>query len=111
MALLTVTAVTAAGVVTNLVAANSSDTISGVDIGTRGVVLHVNNGGGAPINVTISDPGTTPAGNAGSARVVAVTNGTAKRIWIGPGNVDPVTNVATITYSAVTSVTAEAIRY
>jgi hypothetical protein len=111
MALLTVTTVPAAGAVTALAAVASSDTISASDIGARGVVLDVNNGSGSSVTVTISDPGTTPAGNAGTARTVAVAAGARKRIFVGPGNVDPSTGVATVSYSATTSVTAEAIRY
>lgn len=115
MALLTVASVPATGNTPNLSAVNASDTISGSDVGDRGVILHVTNGGGGSINVTVSDPGTTPAGNVAAGTpagtVVAVANGTGKRIYVGPRNVNPATGVATITYSGTTSVTAEAYRY
>lgn len=111
MALLTVTAITAAGVSTNLTAATASDTISINDIAARGVVLEVLNGGGGSITVTISDPGVTPATNAGTAQTVTVAPAGRKRIFVGPANVNQATGVATITYSGITSVTAEAFRY
>lgn len=110
MALLTVTPVLAAGVATNLVAVNSTDTISGNDIGQRGVILEVANGAGSPMTVSISDPGATSAGNPGTVTARTVTNGTRKRFYVGPGNVDPATGLATITYSSATTITAEAFR-
>jgi hypothetical protein len=111
MALLTVTTLSAAGALTNLAAVNTTDTISASDIGDRGVILDVNNGAGAPITVTISDVGLTPAGNVGTPLVVTVTNATRKRIFVGPKNVNPATGVATLTYSSATTITAEAFRY
>lgn len=115
MALLTVRSQLAAGSGRTLAAVNSSDTISGSDIGDRGVILDVNNGGGGSITAIISDPGTTPAGNvaAGSPAGVVVTIGAGlqRDIFIGPKNVNPATGVATITYSGTTTVTAEVTRY
>jgi hypothetical protein len=115
MALLTVRTFQAAGGAIARIAVNSTDTISGSDIGDRGVILDVNNASGGSINVTVGDPGTTPAGNAASGspagRVVAVPAGAQRDIYISPRNVDPATGVATITYSSTTSVTAECTRY
>lgn len=115
MALLTVRTITAAGAAVARTAVSASDTIDGGAIGDRGVVLDVNNGSGGSINVTVGDPGLTPAGNPASGspagRVIAVPAGQQRQIYIGPKNVDPSTGVATITYSATTSVTAEAYRY
>lgn len=115
MALLSVRTITTTGAAINRSAVAASDTIDGGQIGHRGVVLDVNNASGGSINVTISDPGFTPAGNPASGtpagKVTAVPAGAQRQIWIGPGNVDPATGVATITYSAQTSVTAEAYRY
>lgn len=110
MALLVVPAVSAAGVATNLVQVNSTDTISVADIGTRGLILEVANGAGAPITVSISDAGSTVAGNPGTVTARSVTNATRKRFYVGPGNVDPATGLATITYSSTTTITAEAFR-
>jgi hypothetical protein len=115
MALLTPRTFVATGGAINRVAVSSSDTISGGDIGDRGVILDVNNASGGSINVTILDPGTTPAGNPATGtpagRVIAVPAGQQRDIFISPKNVDPSTGVATANYSATTSVTAEVTRY
>lgn len=115
MALLSVRTFSASGGAISRVAVNTTDTISGDAIGDRGVILDVNNASGGSINVTIGDPGTTPAGNAAAGspagRVVAVPAGQQRDIYISPRNVDPATGVVTITYSSATSVTAEATRY
>lgn len=115
MALLTVRSITAAGAAIARAAVSSSDTIDGSAIGDRGLVLDVNNASGGSINVTIGDPGTTPAGNPASGtpagRVVAVPAASQRQIFVGPRNVDPATGVATVSYSATTSVTAEVYRY
>lgn len=104
-ALLTPQALTTAGLSPSLTAANSSDTVA-ISPGQK-AFLYVLNGGGSSINVTISDPGLTPAGNAGTPVVVAVPNGTTpKLIPLVAGAVAPSTGLVTITYSAVTSVTA-----
>lgn len=88
----------------------ASDTIAAADIGINGCLLIVNNGGGSSINVTISDPGATPMGNAGSALAQAVANGTFGVFRIPSSAVNSSTGVATVTYSATTSVTAELYR-
>lgn len=113
MALLTVNTITSAGVTTGLAAVSASDTISGNDIGSDGIFLDVNNANAGTLTVTVSDPGTTPAGNpaSGSATTITLATGTRKRIFVGPKNVNPSTGVATITYSPTSSVTAEAVRY
>jgi len=111
MALRAVNTVTAAGVATNFTAVAASDTIASSDIGSRGVIYEVNNASGGSINVTVVDPGFSPAGNAGTSVVNAVANGTRERMFIGPQHVDPATGVATINHSGTSSVTAEAYRY
>jgi len=111
MALITVASVpgqTAVAVAGAAVA--SSDTIAAADIGTSGVLLNVINGSGSSINVTISDPGTTAVGNAGTTSAQAVANGADRWFRILPGHVNPSTNVATVSYSATTSVTYKAIK-
>lgn len=111
MAARSVNTMTAAGVVTNLTAVAASDTIASSEIGDRGVIYEVNNGSGGSINVTISDPGLTPAGNVGVAVVNAIANGVRERMVITKNNVDPATGLVTITHSATATVTAEAYRY
>lgn len=72
-----------------------------------GKILEVFNGAGAPINVTFTDPGKTPAGNAGTQPPTAVAAG-ARRRWkltrqfLGDEGI-------TVVFSSVTSVTAEII--
>jgi hypothetical protein len=73
---------------------------------------HVKNGGGSPINVTItSNHPSPPPGTDNEDVVVAVTNGEER--MIGPVNQKGYNNAsgqAEVSYSAVTSVTVAAIR-
>jgi hypothetical protein len=73
----------------------------------QNVFLLVRNGGGAPITATIDVPGSTQTGEAQPEVVRTITNATDK--VIGPFDpnlfIDPATNVAKVTWSAVTSVT------
>ena len=111
MALITVGSVPGqAKVVVTATAVASSDTISSADIGDRGVLLQVINGGGSSINVTISDPNTTAVGNAGTTTAQAVANGTSGWFRILPAHVNPATGLATVSYSGITSVTYVAIK-
>lgn len=111
MALITVSSVPGQNKVTVAgVAVSASDTVAASDIGTTGVLVNVINGGGGSINVTISDPGTTTVGNAGTTTPQAVANGTDGWFRILPGHVNASTGVATITYSGTTSVTYKAIK-
>jgi hypothetical protein len=88
----------------------STDTIAAADIGSSGVLLNVINGSGGSINVTISDPYTTPVGNAGTTSPQAVANGTNGWFRILPGHVNPATGLATVAYSGTTTVTYVAIK-
>lgn len=111
MALITVSSVPGQSKVTvGGSAVSSSDTIAASDIGQNGVLLNVINGSGGSINVTIGDPGTTIVGNAGTTTAQAVANGTDGWFRILPGHVNQTTQVATVTYSATTSVTYKAIK-
>ncbi|MEV6344128.1 hypothetical protein [Actinoplanes sp. NPDC051851] len=89
---------------------SATETISANDIGDRGLILVVTNGSGASINVTIADPGTTAAGNAGAATAQAVATATKGWFRLLPAHVNPNTQLATVTFSAVASVTVEAVR-
>lgn len=109
MATLTTQVVNRAGtVITPVAAAGGGDAMS---CGPNNY-LKVVNGGGSPINVTIA----IPSGASGypnvsyTNTVVSVTNGTTKDIGpiAAPIYQDPTTGLATITYSAVTSVTVAA---
>lgn len=105
MALLTATRPTAAGVAWSPAAVSASDTISASDLGLLGAYLVIINGGGSPDNVTVSDSGSTPAGNAATTPANAVTNGTTEVMYISPKAVNPSTGVVTVTHSFTTSVT------
>lgn len=100
---------TAAGNLSTPAAVASSDTIAAADIGSRGALLRVITAGTAT-NVTVADPGATAAGNAGTPTAVAVGTTAAKMIYIPPAAVNPSTQVATVTYSATSSVTCELYR-
>lgn len=105
-------AVSVSQVATNVppLAAGTSNTISAADIGVRGALLNIINGAGSPVNVTLVDPGVTPAGNAGSASAQAVANATDRWFRISPSHVNQATGVATVTLSSATSVTYKLIR-
>ncbi|WP_432050313.1 hypothetical protein [Verrucosispora sp. NA02020] len=111
MALLTATSVPG-GTAVNVtpVAANSTDTISASDVGMHGALLVINNGGGSSITATLSDPGTTRVGNAGTVTAQTIPAGQRRWLRVLPGHVNPATGVATVTYSGTTSVTAELVR-
>ncbi len=87
-------------------AVSSSDTISSGDI-ANGAILEVKNGGGGSINVTITDPGTTPAGNTGTQAAVAVAAGATRRFKPSSAFVNQSSQVVTVNYSGTTSVTYE----
>lgn len=99
----------AAGSKSTPAAVASSDTIAAADIGSRGALLRVICGA-TPANVTVADPGKTPAGNAGNPTAVAVSASSFSNIYIPPSAVDPTSQVATVNYSATASVTCELYR-
>lgn len=110
MALLTATSALVTGVDITPQAVSESDTISRSDIGTNGALLQITNGSGSPITVTINDPGTTPASNPGTSASFAVAAAGNPFVRILPANVNPTTNVATVTFSDTTTVTYRLIR-
>lgn len=105
MALLTATRPTIAGVAWSPAAVSASDTIAAADLGTQGAYLVIINGGGSPDTVTVTDPGTTPAGSAATNPTNSVTNATTEVMRISPNFVNPSTGVATVSHSFTTSVT------
>jgi hypothetical protein len=110
MALLTAVSVLSTATTVTGAAVSASDTIAAADIGVNGALLNVNNGSGGSINVTLSDPGTTDIGNAGTTVAQAVANGTDRWFRVTPLHVNPATGVATVTYSGTTTVTYKLIR-
>lgn len=102
MALLTVQVVSGAGSVapagTQLAAWASPDTISASDIGSDGVLVEVTNTSGGSLDLRVSDPGKTPAGNsaANGYTTIAVATGTTVKARVMPSNVNPSTGVAQV---------------
>lgn len=107
MAALTATTPTNSGTTTSGAAVASSDTIAESVMGKRGAYLEVINGNASPDNVTISDAGSTPAGNALSGGTISasVTNGTSKVFFIRREAVSPATRLVTVTHSVTATVT------
>lgn len=111
MALITASDIVASGIVPSYAAVNSEDTLKINDQGRT--FLHVKNGGGGSINVTlvarktsakVPGAGTVTISN----RVVAVGNGAEKMIGpLEPAFADA-DGIVTIQYSGTSSVTAAA---
>lgn len=75
------------------------------------VVLHVKNGGGSSINVTVDSTAPTGVGLAQADAVVAVPNAGERMIGpFPPGAFNDANGAVAVAYSAVTSVTVAAIR-
>lgn len=108
MALLTLQQIGVTGTAPNYVAASAGgDTIPPDDDG----FLHVKNGSGAGMTVTVVTPGNGPGGIAVPDIAVAVPAGGDR--FIGPLNaalMDPSTGTAGVTYSATAGVTIAALR-
>jgi hypothetical protein len=83
----------------------ASDTIAQSVMGARGCFLEILNGGGSPDTVAISDAGVTPSGSTATNPGSSVTNGTNKIFYINPQQVNPGTQVVTVTHSFTTTVT------
>ena len=107
MAALSATTPALAGTTTSGAAVAASDTIAGSVMGARGAYLEIINGGGSSDTVTISDHGTTPAGNALASNQISasVANATSKIFWIKRDQLNPATQLVTVTHSFTTSVT------
>lgn len=73
--------------------------------------LDVNNGSGASITVTVDVPGNTKYGQAAPDVAVAIAAGARRRIGPFPADLAQAADgLVAITYSAVTSVTVEALQ-
>lgn len=107
MAALTAITPTNTGTVNAGLAVAASDTIARSVMGPRGAYLEIINGNASPDVITISDAGQTPAGNALAAGTIGdtVTNGTSQIYKITQEQVDPVTNLVTITHTVTATVT------
>jgi len=108
MAALTVQEITAAGINPSYVAAaGGGDTFT--PTGTDHHIIHVKNGGGSSITLTVDDPtSATPTGATAfnPDLAVTVTNGQERMIEVDLSRfVNPANGQVAITYSGVTSVT------
>lgn len=106
MAALTATTPTNTGIATPGAAVAASDTIARAVMGPKGVYLEIINGNAGADNMTITDPGITPAGNplSGGTYSVSVPAGTNKIFHIRPEQVNPVTGLVTVTHSVTATV-------
>lgn len=86
-------------------AAGGGDTVEPDD----GIFLHVKNGSGSSINVTVAVPGVEYGQNRPDV-VVAVAAGADKMIQIPRELADPTDDRIHVAYSAVTSVTVAAVK-
>lgn len=109
MAVLALQTITAAGLAaTYTTAAGGGDKIP---LGASNIFLHVKNGGGASITVTLTTQANSYKGLTVPDRTVTVANGTDK--FIGPIDASlhaDTSQQAAVGYSAVTSVTVAALR-
>lgn len=107
MAALTAFTPLVTGVVDAGAAVSASDTVDQGTLGGRGVLLEVINGNASADTVTISDYGSTAAGNALPSNQISksVANGTSQLFLIRPSQVNPATGLVTITHSVTTTVT------
>jgi hypothetical protein len=107
MAALTAITPVIGGVASTGAAVAASDTIAASVLGTFGAFLEILNGGGSTDTITITDAGTTGAGNSlsGGTYGTTVTAGAVKIFRLKPEQVTPSTGLITITHSFTTSVT------
>lgn len=98
------------GVTVDGVAANVRTAAAGDKLTNPGdrAILRVNNGGGAPVTLTITPPGTTSYGVANPVKTVTVPNGTHRYLQVlaAYGNPADGGKVA-LSWSATASVTFE----
>jgi hypothetical protein len=102
VAALAMTTPTNTGTVATPAAVAASDTIAQSILGPRGATLYIVNTGAGTDNITISDFGSTPAGNqlAGNTISGSVANsGVAKAFRITQDHVNPATGLITVTHS------------
>jgi hypothetical protein len=95
------------GVVNAGAAVAASDTIDQATLGGNGVLLEIINGNASSDTVTISDYGTTPAGNSLTSNQISksVVNATSQIFVVRPSQINPATGLVTITHSVTATVT------
>lgn len=108
MAALVSTVPTVAGVATPGAAVSASDTVTQVQLGSRGCFLEILNGSVTLDTITISDAGGTPAGNllaAGTYTPGTVGATSNKVFYLDPSLPNLTTGLVTITHTQVATVT------
>lgn len=107
MAAMTAITPSIAGTASTGTAVSASDTIAQSIMGPNGATLEIINAGGSTDNITISDNGSTPAGNqlTGNTYAASVAAGASKVFDLSNYQVNPSTNLITITHTFTTSVT------
>jgi hypothetical protein len=108
VAALTAITPTNAGISSAGAAVAASDTIAQSILGPRGAYLEIINAGAGTDTMSISDHGTTPAGNSLTGNTIAATvaNGGASKVFrLTNEQVNPATNLITVTHSQPTGVT------
>jgi hypothetical protein len=108
MALLTTQQVIKPKLAASYTAVSASDTITADPTAT--LVLHVKNAGGSTDNITISDGGSSPAGNPATSYATSAANATEGFFPIDPRLVNSSTGLVTVTHSFTTSVTCAVLR-
>lgn len=111
MALYTVQSVLLASTTPSVITPTVSDTISGNDILPGGGCIIRVITAGTVTNVSVLDPNLTSQGNAGTVVAVACPATGIRMILIPVTAVNPGTNLATITFSSITTVTVEAYKF
>ncbi len=97
------------GVASTGAAVAASDTIAQSVMGPRGATLEIINNGAGTDTITISDNGSTGAGNqlpSNALTGITIANAGASKVFdISPEQVNPTTGLVTITHSQPTGVT------
>lgn len=109
MAALSATTPTNIGATATGAAVAASDTIARSVMGATGAYLEIINGSGSTDTITITDHGQTAAGNQLTSNLVTGINtvaaGASRVYYIRQSQVNPSTNLVTVTHSQTTSVT------
>jgi hypothetical protein len=107
MAALTAQTVVTAGTTPSAITPAATDTIAAAFVQARGAILRIITTGTAT-NVTITDPGFSALGNAGTSVVIAAPATGIRMVYISPFAINPATGVVNIAASgALTGVTYE----
>lgn len=109
MAALNVVTATNSGTLDPPAAVAASDTVAQTALGPNGALLSIINAGAGTDTITISDAGSTAAGNAlasGAVTGLSVANGSVSKVFkLSQSQVNPATGLITITHSQPTGVT------